>query len=58
MNNGELDDFLLEGGDELLNSEESPHCGQVLHLDKNINWVDKGQRICKCPYCGDEIKAG
>ncbi len=29
MNNDGLDDFFLEGGDELMNSEERPKCGHV-----------------------------
>ena len=49
MNTDELDDFFLEGGDELLNSEECPHCGAVIYLDHKIEWVDEGKKIAKCP---------
>jgi len=24
---------MMEGGDELLNTEECPHCGNVIYLD-------------------------
>jgi hypothetical protein len=30
MASSELDDFFLEGGDELLNSELCPHCSDVI----------------------------
>ena len=56
MDNPDFFDFMTEGGDELLNSEECPHCGKIIHLDKDIDWVDKERRICKCPHCADEIK--
>ena len=36
MNTGELDDFFLEGGDELMNSEECPKCAGVIYLDRPI----------------------
>jgi NAD-dependent SIR2 family protein deacetylase len=55
MNNDELDDFFLEGGDELLNTEECSHCGAVIYLDQDIEWIDEGKRIAKCPKCGGEI---
>jgi len=50
-----LDDFFLEGGDELLNTEPCPHCGEVVYLDQEIEWVDKSKNIAKCPKCGQEI---
>lgn len=31
MNTGELDDFFLEGGDELMNSELCPKCGESIY---------------------------
>jgi len=27
-------DFMMEGGDELLNTEPCPHCGNVIYLDQ------------------------
>ena len=33
MNTDELDDFFLEGGDELLNSEACPHCGEKVKIN-------------------------
>jgi len=29
-------DFMIEGGDELLNTQECPHCGEIIYLDENI----------------------
>jgi NAD-dependent SIR2 family protein deacetylase len=56
MNNDELNDFFLEGGDELLNTEVCPHCGNVIYLDQEIEWIDKDKRIAKCPGCGEQVK--
>lgn len=52
----DLCDFMMEGGDELMNSEVCPHCGGVIYLDQSIDWIDEGKRIAKCPACGGEIK--
>ncbi|MDO8748604.1 MAG: hypothetical protein Q7J72_05775 [Candidatus Omnitrophota bacterium] len=41
MNAGELDDFFLEGGDELMNSEECPKCGVVNSIRKILKSVLK-----------------
>jgi len=46
----------MEGGDELLNSELCPHCGDAIYLDQEIEWVDEDKRIAKCPKCGGEVK--
>ena len=56
MNNDELDNFFLEGGDELLNNEICPKCGEVIYLDQAVEWVDKTKEICICSHCGEEIK--
>jgi len=56
MINDDLDDFFLEGGDELMNSELCPHCGDVIYLDQKIEWIDKDKRIAKCPNCGREVE--
>jgi hypothetical protein len=54
--NDELDDFFLEGGDELMNTEECPECGKSICLDRPIEWVDEAKGICICPHCGKEVK--
>ena len=56
MNTGELDDFFLEGSDELMNSELCPKCGELIYLDQEIEWIDKDKKTAKCPKCGEEIK--
>lgn len=56
MFNSDLFDFMIEGGDELLNSELCPHCGEAIYLDQKIEWLDEENKIAKCPKCGEEIK--
>ena len=56
MNNDELDDFFLEGGDEMMNSEVCPECGGVIYLDRPIGSVDEAKGICICPNCGEKVK--
>ena len=56
MTSDELDDFFLEGGDELMNSEVCPECGGVIYLDRPIEWVDEEKGICICPNCGKKVK--
>jgi len=56
MNNDDLDDFFLEGGDELMNSEPCPKCGGVIYLDQAIEWVEEAKGICICPHCGEKVK--
>jgi len=52
----DLNDFFLEGGDELLNTELCLHCGDVIYLDQQIEWIDRDNGIAKCPHCGKEVK--
>jgi predicted RNA-binding Zn-ribbon protein involved in translation (DUF1610 family) len=56
MNEDSFFDFLISGGDELLNNEACPHCGDVIYLDQKIEWVDEASKIAKCPGCGGEVK--
>jgi len=56
MPDSDLWDFMMEGGDELLNSEPCPHCGNVVYLDQKIEWINKVKKIAKCPGCGGEVK--
>lgn len=56
IDNPDLFDFMIEGGDELLNTEECPQCGAVIYLDQEIEWIDEDKKIAKCPKCGGELK--
>jgi len=56
MNNPDFFDFMIEGGDELLNTESCPHCDDVIYLDQEIEWIDEAKRISKCPGCDEEIR--
>ncbi len=56
MNNPDFWDFMMEGGDELLNSELCPHCREVIYLDQEIKWIDEDKKIAKCHSCGGEVK--
>jgi len=56
MQNPDFFDFMIEGGDELLNAEMCKHCGNVIYLDQKIDWTDKDMKIAKCPSCGEEVK--
>jgi NAD-dependent SIR2 family protein deacetylase len=47
---------MMEGGDELLNTEPCPHCGNVIYLDQEIEWIDKEKKIAKCPNCKAEVE--
>jgi len=58
MDNPGFFDFMMEGGDELLNTEVCPHCGEVVYLGQEVEWVDKNKRIAKCSSCGGEVKIG
>ena len=56
MNSDFLDDFFLEGGDELMNTEICPHCGDAIYLDQEIQWINKDKKIAKCSGCGEQVK--
>jgi DNA-directed RNA polymerase subunit RPC12/RpoP len=56
MTNDDLDDFFLEGGDEMMNSEPCPKCGASIYLDRPIEWIDQAEGICICPHCGEKVK--
>ena len=51
-------DFMMEGGDDLLNRHDCPHCGKSFHLDEIANWVDKSKGLGKCPSCNEEVECG
>ena len=46
----------MEGGDELLNSEPCPSCGEVVYWEQVKEWIDQKKGIAKCPKCGKEVK--
>ena len=56
MDEDSLFDFLIGGGDELLNSEVCPHCSSVIYLDQHIEWIDEVNKIAKCPKCGKQVQ--
>ncbi|MDD5070430.1 MAG: hypothetical protein PHV17_06840 [Candidatus Omnitrophica bacterium] len=51
----ELWDFFLEGGDELMNSEQCPHCIHTVYLDQ-AEYDDETDNIIICPKCGKKFK--
>lgn len=56
MNPDDLNDFFLEGGDELMNSEPYPKCRESIYFDQAIEWVDKEKGVCICHHCGEKVK--
>lgn len=56
MSDPDFWDFMMEGGDELMNTEECPHCGHIIYLDQEIEWIDESKRIAKCHNCGREVE--
>jgi len=58
MDDPDFFDFLIEGGDELLNTERCPHCGATIYLDQRIEWTDESRRTCKCPSCRGNVELG
>lgn len=56
MKDPDFFDFMIEGGDELINNQACIHCGEVIYLDQEIEWINESKRIAKCPRCGEEIK--
>jgi NAD-dependent SIR2 family protein deacetylase len=56
MSDPDFWDFILEGGDELINSEACQHCGSVIYLDQHIEWIDEVNKIVKCPKCGKQVQ--
>ncbi len=56
MKDPDFFDFMMEGGDELLNSELCPKCGDAIYLDQAIEWADEEKGICICPHCGEKVK--
>ena len=47
---------MIEGGDELLNTEICSHCGEVIYLDQEFEWLDGTKKIAKCPKCGEGVQ--
>jgi len=51
MQNPDFFDFMIEGGDELLNAEMCKHCGNVIYLDQKIDWTDKDRANKQMTVC-------
>lgn len=56
MRTDDFFDFMIEGGDELLNSEICPKCKDAIYLDQIIEWIDAEKGFCICPHCGEKVK--
>ena len=56
MGDDDFFDFMMEGGDELMNSEVCPHCGEAIYSGQEIEWIDKDKKTAKCPKCGEEVE--
>lgn len=56
MNGDDFLDFMMSGGDELLNSKVCPYCGGIIYLDQRIEWIDEEEKIAKCPSCCEKVK--
>jgi hypothetical protein len=41
MDNPDFWDFVMEGGWDLLNSEECPHCGRIIYAEDLKNLLPK-----------------
>ncbi len=54
QNDPDFFDFMIEGGDELLNQEECPHCGETFDIDE----AEPGETPdkVKCPHCGKVVE--
>jgi len=54
--NGNTDylDFMSEGGDEVLNRYECPHCGETFDSSE-VEMADEANGVCHCPMCGQQI---
>lgn len=46
-------DFMMSGGDELLNSFQCPHCGKWFHIDEV---EENNDSMVNCPNCKKAIK--
>jgi predicted Zn finger-like uncharacterized protein len=48
-------DFMMEGGDDLMNSHQCPHCNQWFHVDE-AEEVEGNPDTVICPHCSKKIK--
>ena len=55
MMNDDFIDFMINGGDEVLNNYECPLCGHVFNAAE-IEWADESQSLVKCPKCKKIVK--
>ncbi len=56
MSDPDFFDFMIEGGDDLLNTKQCSHYEDVIDLDQDIEWIDEEKEIAKCPRCGSKVK--
>lgn len=42
--------------DEEFKNFECPHCGRMIKGDEEVEWLDKGQGVFRCPECGGELE--
>jgi len=47
-------DFMMEGGDELMNSHQCPHCNQWFHTDEAEEAEGKPDTVI-CPHCSKKV---
>lgn len=61
MNNPDFEDFMLDGGFDLLFDDEDgeiqcPYCDRIIKGNEQVEWIDKREGIFKCPECGEQME--
>ena len=55
MSTADFLDFVMGGGDELLNGHECPHCKEWFHID-DAEEVDGKPDTVICPHCSKKVR--